>query len=72
MVTVEIITKKDTVKNKIFAQNKYSTTHKVPIFAPSNGVCFSCKEQIYDKISLDKAANEIITFCPHCNYSFVG
>ena len=58
------------IKQKIEAQEKYCKEHKAPHFAPHSGICWSCNKQIYEKISLEKAATELITGCPHCNRSY--
>lgn len=64
------------IQKSVSAQKKYAEEKKAPHFAPMNGVCFRCKKQIYCKISerghsLETASTELITGCPHCNYSFV-
>lgn len=38
--------------------------------APSDGICWCCKKQIYEKISFQDAENSFITGCPHCSRSF--
>ena len=45
-------------------QKKYCEENNLPMFAPANGICGSCKRQIEDT---DK---EHITGCPHCNRSY--
>ena len=35
------------------------------------GKCFKCHKQIFEKITLEEASNELITGCPFCNYSYV-
>lgn len=48
-------------------------------FAPANGICYRCKRNIYSEvnhgnystgISVERATNELITGCPHCNASY--
>lgn len=52
------------------AQKEYCRENGHPNFAGS-GHCFNCKRDIYDVISFDHAATQLITGCPHCHYSFV-
>ena len=54
---------------KIKAQEEYCEKHKVPMFAPKDK-CYSCNRNIWDKITLEQATNELITGCPYCNKSF--
>jgi len=64
------------------AQEDYCNEHELPMFAPANGICYRCCNNIYDPItyrdhdkvygiSVEDAGNQLITSCPHCNYSFV-
>ena len=41
-----------------------------PYFAPKDGFCWSCGEQIYERISWEQARHELITGCPHCSRSY--
>lgn len=59
-----------TIDIKIKAQIELCNDNHFPHFAPTNGVCWRCRNQIYDKISLNKASCSLITGCPHCNYSY--
>jgi hypothetical protein len=34
------------------AQEKFAKERKFPLFAPNDGICYNCCQQIYDKISL--------------------
>lgn len=61
----------DSIIVKRKAQADYCKRTHTPHFAPESGKCYRCNKQIYEKISLEKASNELITGCPHCNYSFV-
>ncbi len=54
------------VQEKIDAQRAYCKKKGRPCFAPFKGVCFSCGEQIFNKISLEKAGSEPIDGCPYC------
>ena len=56
------------------AQEEYCREKKMPYFAPSNGICWSCKKNIYEDligISVEEASVELITGCPHCYKSFL-
>lgn len=74
----------DTVK-AIEAQAKLCSEKGYPHFAPRNGVCWKCNRQIYQSakmksfsgieiekpgISVERASRELITGCPHCNWSY--
>lgn len=61
------------------AQTKFVKEHDYPYFAPGNGVCYSCRRNIYREekngnyssgITVEKASSELITGCPHCHYSY--
>jgi hypothetical protein len=54
----------------IEAQEKYCTENNIPLFAPSDGECFDCDKQIYNKITLEEAGSKHITGCPYCAYSY--
>lgn len=71
------------VAASIVAQKKYTTENKVPHFAPQDGRCWNCRQQIYAQmeqhhgasvyhtgIDLDRASNQLTTGCPHCNRSY--
>ena len=68
------------------AQAKYLKDTGTPGFPPSNGKCWSCRKNIYEQIkgidsyskreyssgiSVEKAATQLSTGCPHCHRSFV-
>jgi len=61
---------KQEIIQKIKAQEEHCKKKQIPLFAPSDGICFSCGRQIYDKLNL-KDCEELITGCPYCCYSFV-
>ena len=66
---VEVISseqEEEIIKRKIRAQRDYCDTHKVPHFAPKDGVCWCCHKQIYTEITFEKASSELITGCPIC------
>lgn len=64
------------------AQRKYCEENNAPHFAPAGGHCWRCGRNIYSPISygsnneytagitVDRAGKELVTGCPHCNYSF--
>lgn len=64
----------------IKAQRDYCDTHKLPMFAPSNGLCFHCGYNIYLPINgsrgavygitVEYAGKCLITNCPFCDMSF--
>ena len=63
------VTRED-INKRCKAQKIYCIKEKVPHFAPIDGNCFHCNRQIYLKITLQKAENELITGCPWCHYSY--
>ena len=66
------------------AQREYCESNKCPRFAPSDGWCWRCHRNIYDKlehptlngksyytgITVESAGNHLVTGCPHCNRSY--
>ena len=64
------------------AQEKYCAEKGYPHFAPHNGKCFCCKQNIYSEkgrtrsgkekngISVERASKELITGCPFCNRTY--
>ncbi|AHM74549.1 hypothetical protein [Yersinia hibernica] len=61
------------------AQEEYCQNNGAPHFAPRDGICFRCKKDIYQQhslngrstgITIEKAGNELVTYCPHCNRSY--
>jgi len=58
------------VNIKIRAQAEYCELNDAPHFAPSTGLCWRCRKQIYNKISIIQAANSLITGCPYCHRSY--
>lgn len=57
------------INKKIKAQEKYVEEEKLPLFAPEEGLCI-CGKQIYNRISLEEAGNELITYCPYCSMAY--
>lgn len=59
----------DEIDSKVKAQAKYCEENNIPLFAYEDGVCI-CGKQIYTKISMEEASNELITHCPYCSYAY--
>jgi hypothetical protein len=67
------------VQASIKAQNEHCKTTGDPHFAPSDGKCYNCGNQIYKQIDhgngylsgipLERASS-LVTGCPHCHYSY--
>lgn len=64
------------------AQIQFCTQNEMPCFAPYDGLCPHCRHSIYEPVpgregrvsegyTLEYAGHNLITGCPHCNYSFV-
>jgi hypothetical protein len=69
------------VLDSMAAQKHYCEEKSYPHFAPENGICWKCNQQIYAEgknrmgnlskgISVEKAGSELVTGCPHCNWSY--
>ncbi len=61
------------------AQKEYCVKNEAPDFAPSNGRCWRCKQNIYEPIkhetyvtgiTVEYAKTKLVTGCPHCNRSY--
>jgi len=52
------------------AQKKLCADKQYPHFAPYDGVCYRCRKQIYERISLQRASSDLITGCPWCSRSY--
>lgn len=68
------------VRSAIASQKQYCKDNNDPHFAPEDGFCYSCGQQIYADISnvfgtswgyADRASKELITGCPHCHRSYI-
>ncbi len=74
------------IRASIAAQDAYCDREKVPHFAPLDGICYSCGQQIYARlehrnpyngkktytgIPTDLAGTSLITGCPHCSHTYV-
>lgn len=56
MITQEIIEQRIKAQKDLCAEKKY------PHFAPHNGICWCCGNQIYER----KDGTSLITGCPWC------
>lgn len=75
-------TPKYDVRSSVICQQNYCNKHNLPMFAPSDGICYHCGRNIYlphsesgkpgtyTGIPTFRAGCYHITGCPHCNYSF--
>lgn len=61
------------------AQAAFTKEKGYPHFAPNDGECWSCHNNIYDPfdngryiagISVEQAGSELVTGCPHCCKSY--
>ncbi len=65
------------VRKSIRAQERFCNMVEKPLFAPYDGYCTGCNNNIYKSskshsgISLIMAAMTHITSCPHCNKTFL-
>ena len=65
------------IKEAIKAQEQFCDKNEYPCFAPGNGICWSCHQNIYSEngkkthgISVESAGNYLITGCPFCSRSY--
>lgn len=63
------------ISEAIDAQKRYCKENEFPHFAPRNGRCYRCNQNIYKEIngygiSVEAAGTKLITGCPHCSWSF--
>ena len=58
------------IQCKINAQEVHAEENELPLFAPEDGLCFNCGKQIYNRITMEEAANELITNCPYCSRAY--
>jgi hypothetical protein len=62
-------------------QKQFCNNMGIPMFSPTDGICWACHRHIYRPYSSDgihktgisvrKAGSELTSGCPHCNTSFV-
>jgi len=60
----------DEIKEKIKLQKEYTLKNKLPLFTPSDGICWCCHRQIYDRLTKEYVSNNLITGCPLCNITY--
>lgn len=56
------------------AQKRFTEKNELPHFAPTNGICWGCRRNIYSAprgYTVERAGEELITGCPHCHKSYV-
>lgn len=58
------------IRDRIEAQRKLCKETDFPMFAPSNGFCWSCHKQIFTERHDYRARNKHITGCPECHRSY--
>ena len=67
------------IEKSIKAQSLLVNAKSFPYFAPTNGVCYRCRNNIYTEIKKDEyssgidveqAATSLVTGCPHCHRSY--
>ena len=70
------------VEKAIQSQEQFCVKNDYPRFAPENGICWSCHQNIYSEkgrtrygkethgISVEGAGNHLITGCPFCSRSY--
>jgi len=62
------------VQEAIWQQKEYCKRNNLPYFAPANGICFKCHNQIYAgpaAITPEEAGTTLVTGCPYCRRSYV-
>lgn len=57
------------IREAIASQKTFCEENKIPMFAPQDGFCFSCGQQIYTR-KANQASKEHITGCPYCHRSY--
>ena len=65
-MTAGVINISEAIKRQAAFRKKY----KLYRGAPLKGECYSCKKQIYNRITVEEASKEHITSCPYCNRDF--
>lgn len=73
------------IESSIICQRNYCERNALPHFAPFDGICWCCHKNIYSPVAVRnpitgeytytgiptyRAGCQLITGCPHCNYSF--
>lgn len=62
-----------TSNGNIQYQKQYCEMNSVPLFIPTEGICYYCHKDIFDAQgwSSEDARWKHITYCPHCQKSFL-
>jgi hypothetical protein len=71
------------IKTALEKQKEYQVKYNCPDFLPTNGKCWKCGKNVFDKIEqnynghifftgidVEKAEKQLFTGCPHCNKSY--
>lgn len=58
------------IRAKIEKQKAYCRETSSPHFAPKDGFCWNCGNQIYTEYDDSYVENNLITGCPHCHKSY--
>ena len=60
------------IEESIKVQKEYQQKTGSPDFAPSTGICWKCKRNIYGEngISVEEARTQLVTGCPFCHRSY--
>lgn len=61
------------IKMASWTQLQFCKSKNLPLFAPEDGRCAYCGENIYSENGIDvkRAGETIITRCPFCDHTFV-
>lgn len=57
---------REQVAERVEAQRELCARSRLPHFAPWDGICWSCRRQIYEI----EDGRSFVTGCPHCNKSY--
>jgi hypothetical protein len=79
-----LLDKEYNIIKSVLAQKKYCEEHGFPRFAPQDGCCWKCQNNIYVSrvnpdlgvtittgISVEEAGKHLVTGCPQCHASIV-
>ena len=59
-----------TGKEKYEIYKKWCRDHNLPAFVPSNNECFMCHKPVFKDGDEGPDADEYVTGCPNCHWSF--
>lgn len=54
------------IANARIAQGRLCAESRLPLFAPTDGICWSCYRQIYEALD----GTTYVTGCPFCHRSY--